>query len=128
MSRLRFWSYAWSTAIGAMFFAMLVALGCGGMSPAQEAAIEKGTCVAIDDVAGALGGPAAEGLVTIACDAVGAWVLAKLDAVDAGPTTPPPAPPPVQVRRVSRRACVAAGICAPRPTRSDAGSDAGGGG
>ena len=113
MSRLRFWSYAWSATISAMVFAMIVALGCGGLTPAQEAAIEKGTCVAIDDVAGALGGPAAEGLVTIACDDVGAWVLAKLDG-DAGAVTPPTArapAAPLHVRRVHHRACVAAGLC-----------------
>ena len=85
---------------------------CGTtITPAQEAAIEKGTCVVIDDVAGALGGPVAEGLVTIACDAVGAWVLTKLDA-DSGAPPPPATVAPLRVHKVSRRACVAAGICA----------------
>lgn len=108
---------------------LAVAVGCGAsVTPAQEAAIEKGTCVAIDDVAGALGGPAAEGLVTIACDAVGSWVLTQLP--EAGAPAPAPtmaAPAPLQVRRVHRRACVAAGICQPRAAHTPI-ADAGDGG
>lgn len=107
---------------------LVVAVGCGAsVTPAQEAAIEKGTCVVIDDVAGALGGPVAEGLVTIACDAVGSWVLTQLpDAGAPAPAPSMPAPASLRVRRVQRRACVAAGLCPPRPPTMLADAGAGG--
>lgn len=113
MSRLRFWFYAWSTTISAMFFAMLVALGCAGsVTPAQEAAIEKGSCIILDTTAGAVGGPVAEELVTIACDQLGAWVLAKLEA--GAPPAPTPSPAPLKAMKVTSAQCVAAGLCAPK--------------
>ena len=91
--------------------------GCGSaITPAQEVAIERGICVVLDEGAVAVGGPAAGSLVTIACDALGAYLLA---GVDAGAPAPAPAPvaavKALKVQRVTRSQCVVAGLCSSAP-------------